>query len=152
VHQKCFNYTLTNLLFGFCKFVWIIDPLVTHPSPHPKAPTRPSTLKILRIRECTLTLSPSVVFTFGFVVKSIKEFRSVPQLLHAYIPNNIGLNNMNYYSWTRKIHMVKTMIIIVSTKRTINKSLNKPKNFLPFEVRNAIEEGRSKCVICHNSC
>jgi hypothetical protein len=25
VHQKCFNYALTNLLFGLCKFVWVID-------------------------------------------------------------------------------------------------------------------------------
>jgi uncharacterized protein YehS (DUF1456 family) len=23
--QKCSNYALTNLLFGLCRFVWIID-------------------------------------------------------------------------------------------------------------------------------
>jgi hypothetical protein len=31
--KKCSNYTLTNLLFGFCRFVWIIEPLVAHPNP-----------------------------------------------------------------------------------------------------------------------
>jgi hypothetical protein len=41
VHQKCSNSTLTNLLFGLCKFVWIINPLVTCPSPHPRAPACP---------------------------------------------------------------------------------------------------------------
>ncbi len=46
MHQKCSNYALTNLLFGLCRFVWIIYLLVTHPSPHPGAPTCPSTLKM----------------------------------------------------------------------------------------------------------
>ncbi len=32
VHQKCFNYALTNLLFGLWRFVGIIDLLVSHPS------------------------------------------------------------------------------------------------------------------------
>ncbi len=31
---KCFNYTLTNLLFGLCRFVWVIKLLVNLPSPH----------------------------------------------------------------------------------------------------------------------
>jgi hypothetical protein len=43
MHQKCSNYALTNLLFGMCKFVWIIDLLVTRASPHLRAPTHPST-------------------------------------------------------------------------------------------------------------
>ncbi len=34
IHQKCSNYALTNLLFGLCIFVRIIDLLVTHPSLH----------------------------------------------------------------------------------------------------------------------
>jgi len=41
VHQKCSNYALTNLLFGLCRFVWVIDLLVTLSSPYPKASTRP---------------------------------------------------------------------------------------------------------------
>jgi hypothetical protein len=33
---KCSDYALTNLLFGLCRSIWIIDPLVTHHNPHPK--------------------------------------------------------------------------------------------------------------------
>jgi hypothetical protein len=33
---KCSNYALTNLLFGLCKFVWVIDVLVNLPSPIPE--------------------------------------------------------------------------------------------------------------------
>ncbi len=38
VHQKCSNYALTNLLFGFCRSVWVIELLVPLPSPYPRAP------------------------------------------------------------------------------------------------------------------
>jgi len=44
MHQKCSNYALTNL-FDLCRSMWIIDLLFTRPSPHPGAPTCPSTLK-----------------------------------------------------------------------------------------------------------
>ncbi len=30
---KCFNYTLTNLLFGLCKSMWVIELLVDLPNP-----------------------------------------------------------------------------------------------------------------------
>jgi hypothetical protein len=30
MHQKCSNFALTNLLFGLCKFMWIIELLVIH--------------------------------------------------------------------------------------------------------------------------
>ncbi len=43
VHQKCSNYALSNLLSSLCRSVWVIDLLVTLPSPHLGAPTRPST-------------------------------------------------------------------------------------------------------------
>ncbi len=33
VHQKCSNYALTNLLFGLCTPMWIIDLLVICPNP-----------------------------------------------------------------------------------------------------------------------
>jgi len=33
MHQKCFNYALTNLLFGLCRSVWVIEVLVNLPSP-----------------------------------------------------------------------------------------------------------------------
>jgi hypothetical protein len=63
VHQKWSNYALTNLLFGLCKFVWIIDPLFIHLNPHPRAPAHPFTLKVLRAEEHTPTPYSSVVFT-----------------------------------------------------------------------------------------
>jgi hypothetical protein len=44
VHEKCFNYALTNLWFDLCKSIWIIDPLVIHCSPHFRALARPSYL------------------------------------------------------------------------------------------------------------
>jgi len=34
---KCFNYALTNLLFGLCRSVWVIESLVNLHSPHPEA-------------------------------------------------------------------------------------------------------------------
>jgi len=34
MYQKCSNYALTNLLFGLCRSIWIINPLVIHPNPH----------------------------------------------------------------------------------------------------------------------
>jgi hypothetical protein len=47
MHQKCFNYALTNLLFSLCKSMWIIDLLIILPSPHPGALARPFTPKVL---------------------------------------------------------------------------------------------------------
>jgi hypothetical protein len=44
VHQKCSNYALTKLLFGLCRFMQIIDPLVTHLNLHLRVLARPSTL------------------------------------------------------------------------------------------------------------
>jgi len=73
MHQKCSNYALTNLLFGLYKSMWIIDLLVIHPNPHPKALARPSTFKVLQAKEQTPTLYPFVVFTFGFVIEFIKK-------------------------------------------------------------------------------
>ncbi len=70
--KRC-NYPLTNLLFGLCKSVWIIELLVNLPSPHPGTPTRPSTPEMLRIKERTPTPSPSTIFTFGLVVECTKE-------------------------------------------------------------------------------
>jgi len=42
MHQKCFNYALTNLLFGLCKSIWTMNPLVICPSPHFETLTHPS--------------------------------------------------------------------------------------------------------------
>ncbi len=72
VHQKCSNYALTNLLFGLCRSMWIIDFLVNIHSSNPKAPTHSFTPEVLQTKERTPTLS-SIVFTFGLVIESIKE-------------------------------------------------------------------------------
>jgi hypothetical protein len=50
MHQKCFNYALTNLLLGLCTSIWIIDLLVTCPSPHPKTPTHPRPQNVVNKR------------------------------------------------------------------------------------------------------
>jgi hypothetical protein len=73
VHQKCFSYTLANLLFRLCKHVWTIYLLVNLPSPHLDALTCFSTPKVLRTKERAPTPSPFVEFTFGLTVESIKE-------------------------------------------------------------------------------
>jgi hypothetical protein len=62
MHQKCSKYALTNLLFGLCRSMWIIDPLVILPSPHHKALTCLSTPKMLHDRERTQFLS---LFSFS---------------------------------------------------------------------------------------
>jgi hypothetical protein len=74
MHQKCFNYALTNLLFGLCRSVWIIDLLDILFSPYLRAPTHPSTLEVLWVKERAPTPYPSIVFTFRLVVESTKEF------------------------------------------------------------------------------
>jgi len=74
MHQKCSNYALTNLFFGLCRFVWIINQLVTHLNHHFKAPTRPFTLEVLQARERIPTPFSSVVFTFGLAFESYEEF------------------------------------------------------------------------------
>jgi len=74
---KCSNYALTNLLFGLCRCMWVIELLVNLPSPHPRASTRPSTPEVLQTRKCVPTPSPFAIFTFGLVVRSIKELGGV---------------------------------------------------------------------------
>jgi hypothetical protein len=51
----------------------------------------------------------------------------------------------------REIHMVKMMRIIVYIRKTMNRSFGRPKNLLPFKVRNAIREGKSEHIICHTN-
>jgi hypothetical protein len=68
---KMLQLHTNNLLFGLCKFVWIIDPLVIHPSSHPRALARPLTCKVLQAKECTSTPYPLVVFTFRLASLSL---------------------------------------------------------------------------------
>jgi hypothetical protein len=100
-----------------------------------------------------LAINTNIFFQFQATSKYQRwtSTKTIRHLMHAYIFYNIGLSSKNCYSWTREIHMVRTMRIIVCTRRTINRSLGKPKNLLPFKVQSVIKEGRSRSVICHYS-
>ncbi len=56
MHQKCSSYALTNLLFGLCKFMWIIDFLINLHSPNPEAPAQPFTPMCCELRNTPLYL------------------------------------------------------------------------------------------------
>jgi hypothetical protein len=60
-------------------------------------------------------------------------------LLHAYIFDNIGLSNKNYYLWMKKIHTIRMMRIIVCTKRTINGSKPLPLRGVKCNKRRKIQ-------------
>ncbi len=81
MHQKCFSYAVTNLLFGLCKAVWIIKLIVNHHSPHPRALTHPYPQNVVG-QGARPTLSPFVVFIFEFLVGSIKELRGASTTMH----------------------------------------------------------------------
>jgi hypothetical protein len=85
MHQKCSNYALTNLLFGLCMSMWIIDSLVTHLSPHPTTLTCPFIFEVLQAKEHTLTPYPFVVFTFRLTIESIKELGGVLVMVTYFI-------------------------------------------------------------------
>jgi hypothetical protein len=73
LHQKYFNHALINLLFGLCRSILIINPLVTHHNPHPKAPTRLFTPKVLWTKERTPIFYSSTIFIFRLAFESFKE-------------------------------------------------------------------------------
>ncbi len=62
------------MLFDLCRSIWIIDLLFTHPSPHFRALTRPSTPKVLQVRERAPTPYPSVVFTLDSYLSLSKNW------------------------------------------------------------------------------
>ncbi len=64
MHQKCSNYALTNLLFGLCRSMWVIEVFVTLHSLHFGTLARPSTPKMGWVKEHGPTPYPFVVFTF----------------------------------------------------------------------------------------
>jgi len=78
-HQKCSNHTLTNLWFDFCKSMWIINLIVIRLSTHPGTLARHFTLKVLWVKEHTLT--PSIVFIFKFAFEFFKECGGVSKNL-----------------------------------------------------------------------
>ncbi len=83
MHQRRSNYALTNLLFGFYRSMWIIDLLVTRPSPHPSTPFYPCSVASQGM--CPNSLSFHC-FHLGFTIESIKELGSVSSLVTIWIP------------------------------------------------------------------
>jgi len=69
---KCSNYTLTNLLFGFCMFVWVIKVFVNLPNPIPELQHAPLPPKCYELGSAPWLLHLSL-FIFGLIVESIKE-------------------------------------------------------------------------------
>ncbi len=80
MHQKCSNYAITNVLFGLCRSVWIIDRLVTCHNPHPEALACPFITEVLRTKEHTPIPYLSAIFTFRLTIDSIKEFGCVTEI------------------------------------------------------------------------
>jgi hypothetical protein len=72
--SRCSNYALINLLFDWCRSMWVIELLVNLPSPIPELRYAPLPPKCY---ECTPTPFPSSVFTFGLAIESIKELEGV---------------------------------------------------------------------------
>jgi hypothetical protein len=77
MHQKCFNYALTNLLFSSCRSKWVIEFLVTFRSPHPGVPTHPFTPKVLWAREFAPILYPFIVCTFRLAIELLRSLGCV---------------------------------------------------------------------------
>jgi len=127
VHQNCSNYALTNLLCGLCRFMWIIDLLVIRPSPHrgAPAPARLFTSEVLRVKECTPTLHPSIVFTLDLQlslsrslgVHHIKShimlhdhFAHLDFFYKKFIPNFM-YNVVSFNKYSKHIHEIKFFIL-----------------------------------------
>ncbi len=87
LNQKCSNHTLTNLLFGLCRFVWIIDLLVIHLSPHPRALTRLVPSKCCKLGNVSQLLLP--LFSFSDSCLSISRNVGVRQLDTTSFVNDI---------------------------------------------------------------
>jgi hypothetical protein len=94
---KCSKYALTNLLFGLWRSMWVIELLVNLPSPHPEAPARPSTPKMLQAKECAPTPFPSTVFTFWLTVHQ-GAWGCIVEVLHRFQQRNNSNFSMNKLS------------------------------------------------------
>ncbi len=107
-----------------CMSVWIIDPLVICLNPHPKAPARPSTPKVLRAREHASTSYTSIIFTlwthnwvhqgvWGCVTLGGPKVGwrtlmiSPPPRLSFYV---------NFHSKILLIHLLGTLVVYVSKR------------------------------------
>jgi hypothetical protein len=97
---KCSSYALTNLLFGLCKFMWVIELFINLPSPHPGTPICPSTPEVLRTKKhAPLSFCCFHLWTCGESIKelggasSIKVYQSIEQQDKCGSPKLILVNN-----------------------------------------------------------
>jgi hypothetical protein len=74
VHQKCSSYTLINLLFGLCRYVWVVELLVNLPNPDPRALAHPSNPEVLRAKERAPTF---FVLLFSLLDSQLSPSRSL---------------------------------------------------------------------------
>jgi hypothetical protein len=121
VHQKCYNYAQINLLFGLCWFMWIIDPLVTLPNPHPEVPTCPFTPKVLQAREHTPTPYPFVVppWTRSWVYQKAWGWTfSHVTLQQNFIPHNLSNKALSIIFERRGIIVHNLIDLFFSTINT----------------------------------
>jgi hypothetical protein len=65
--QPCTN----QLVFGLCRFMWIIDPLIIRSNPCLRALAHPSTFEVLWVKEHTP--NACTIFTFKLAFESFKE-------------------------------------------------------------------------------
>jgi len=72
------------------------------PSPHPGALTCPFTPKVLRARERASTPFPSIVFTFGLAIKSIKELEGVLMFVTEKKMKNVDSKKMSKLKFFKK--------------------------------------------------
>jgi hypothetical protein len=70
---------LTNLLFNLCRSMWVIDSLVTLPSPYPEPPTRPFYPRSVASQGVCPTFYPYVIFTFKLAIVATLALGSWPR-------------------------------------------------------------------------
>jgi len=89
---KCSNYAQTNLLFGLCRSMWMIKVLVNHSSPilelqhtllSPKCYKPGNTPKFRLL----------LLFTFEFVIESIKELGGASKSVVNFNPIHFDIRN-----------------------------------------------------------
>ncbi len=89
---KCFNYALTNLLFGLCRSMWMIKMLVNHFS---------SILELQHAFLLSTCYKPKsapklcflFLFTFEFVIESIKKLGGVSKSIVNFNPIHFDIRN-----------------------------------------------------------
>jgi len=62
--------------------------MINFPSPHPKAQARPSTPKVVRIKECASTPYSSIIFTLDLHLSLLRNLGACQELCFAPITFN----------------------------------------------------------------